>query len=203
MKTYLLVIGLLVALLGVIVWQYTTIKDVKEERDAYRGNTQTLMGDLVRYQTKDSLNAVTVGELSLRLAELRQYREKDFDLINSLHTKNRDLQGLTTTQLETIYRLRGSVRDSIVYVDNIITDTLRCLTIRDKWFDLDGCVDRNREFTGQFVNRDSLIYIETIQYKRFLGFLWKTKRVKDRKQDIVSKNPNTDIIGAEFITIRN
>lgn len=58
------------------------------------------------------------------------------------------------------------------------------------------------EFTGTFENRDSLLVAETVKYKRFLGFLWKTSKVKDRKVDVVSKNPHTKILGVEFTTIR-
>ena len=57
------------------------------------------------------------------------------------------------------------------------------------------------EFTGTFVNRDSVLIVATVQYKRFLNFLWKTKKVKNREIDIISKNPHTKIMGVEYIEI--
>ena len=54
-------------------------------------------------------------------------------------------------------------------------------------------------FSGTLEVRDSLLVVETVQRKRFLGFLWKTKRVKSREIDVVSKNPYTDIVGVESI----
>lgn len=208
MKKYIYIALAFVVLLGVIGWQFTALKKVKEERDIYKNNTTTLLNDVITYKIKDSLNAIQVGELSLRLSEFKKYRSEDAELIKSLQIKNRDLQGVSKAQLQTIYKLQGQVRDSIVYVKGdtetiIRTDTLRCLTIKDKWFDLHGCINKQNAFSGNFESRDSLIYVETVKYKRFLGFLWKTKKIKDRKQDIVSKNPNTKIIGAEFITIRD
>lgn len=208
MKKYIYIAIAFAVLLAVIGWQFMSLKKAKEERDIYKNNTTTLLNDVTTYKTKDSLNAVQVGELSLRLSEFKKYRSEDAELIKSLQTKNRDLQGVSKTQLQTIYKLKGQVRDSIVYVKGdtetiIRTDTLKCLTIKDKWFDLNGCIDKQNAFNGNFESRDTLIYVETVKYKRFLGFLWKTGKIKDRKQDIVSKNPHTKIVGAEFITIRD
>lgn len=207
MKKYIYLIIAFAVLLAVIGWQSMSLKKAKEERDIYKNNSTTLLNDVTAYKTKDSLNAVQVGELSLRISEFKKYRSEDAELIKSLQTKNRDLQGVSKAQLQTIYKLKGQVRDSIIYVKGdtetiIRTDTLKCLTIKDKWFDLNGCIDKQNAFNGNFESRDSLIYVETVKYKRFLGFLWKTSKIKDRKQDIVSKNPHTKIVGAEFITIR-
>lgn len=208
MKKYIYIAIIIAVLLTVIGLQFRWLSNAKKERDIYKNNTTTLLKDVTTYKTKDSLNAVQVGELSLRLSEFKKYRSEDAELISSLQTKNRDLQGVSKAQLQTIYKLQGQVRDSIVYVKGDTetitrTDTLRCLIIKDKWFDLNGCIDKQNTFSGNFESRDSLIYVETVKYKRFLGFLWKTSKIKDRKQDIVSKNPNTKIIGAEFITIRD
>ena len=70
----------------------------------------------------------------------------------------------------------------------------------DAWFDFDGILTHD-EFTGTLSNRDSLVVAESVKYRRFLGFLWKTKRVKDRRVDVVSKNPHTSIMGVEYVVI--
>ena len=181
--------------------QHAKIKRLTDERDKYRSNTEALLADVERYQTKDSLNAVTVGVLQLKLSEFEKYRADDA-LIKTLQTKNRDLQAVTTAQLQTINELRGTVRDSIVYLPgDTVTTVLRCVDITDPWFELHGCATPAGNFTGTFVNRDSLLIAATVKYKRFLGFLWKTRKVKNRKIDAVSKNPNTEILGVEYIEI--
>lgn len=203
MKKYIIIAAIALAVAAVVtIWvQRSRINTLTGERDKYRTNTETLLQEVSRYQTKDSLKAATVGELQLKLSEFEKYRAGDLELIKTLQTKNRDLQAVTTAQSQTIIKLRGSVRDSIVYRDNVIIDTLQCLDITDKWFDLHGCTNKRKEFTGTFTNRDSLLIAETVKYKRFLGFLWKTSKVKNRKIDVVSKNPATRILGVEFITI--
>lgn len=181
--------------------QQSRIKRLTAERDKYRNNTETLLQDVRTYQTKDSLNAAKVENLELKLSEYKKYRADDAALIKSLQTKNRDLQKVTTAQMETINELRANVRDSIVYLPgDTVTTILRCIEYSDKWVDFDGCIINNT-FSGKIITRDSLLITESVQYKRWLGFLWKTKRIKNREFDIVSKNPNSKITGFEVITI--
>ena len=182
--------------------QHVKIKRLTEERDRYRSNTEILLQDVKTYQTKDSLNAIKVGNLELSLAEYKKYRADDLALIKTLQTKNRDLERVTTTQMETINELRATVRDSVVYLPgDTVTTVLRCVDIVEPWFELHGCATPDGQFTGAHINRDSLLIAETVQYKRFLGFLWKTKKIKNREIDVVSKNPATKILGVEFVTI--
>lgn len=202
MKKYLILAAIILAVAAALWVQHAKIKRLTDERDKYRSNTEALLADVERYQTKDSLNAVTVGVLQLKLSEFEKYRADDAALIKTLQTKNRDLQAVTTAQLQTINELRGTVRDSIVYLQgDTVTTVLRCVDITDPWFELHGCATPAGDFTGTFVNRDSLLIAATVKYKRFLGFLWKTRKVRSRKIDAVSKNPNTDILGVEYIEI--
>lgn len=194
--------AVLVAFTTIIRLQYAQINSLTSERDKYRTNTETLLQLTKNYKTKDSLNAVTVGTLELKLSEFEKYRAADAALIKSLQTDNRDLQAITTTQTKTINELRGQVRDSIVYLSgDTVTTVLRCVDVVDKWFELHGCSTPAGEFTGKFINRDSLLIAATVKHKRFLGFLWKTRKIKNRKIDAVSKNPNTQLIGVEYIEI--
>lgn len=196
---YLILAVVLATTIGI---QRKRIQDIKADRDKYRSNTEALLQDVEHYQTKDSLNAVTVGILKLKVSEFEKYRADDAALIKTLQTKNRDLQNVTTAQLQTINELRGTVRDSIVYLPgDTVTTVLRCVDITDPWFELHGCATPAGEFKGTFTNRDSLLIAATVKYKRFLGFLWKTRKVKNRKIDAVSKNPNTEILGVEYIEI--
>lgn len=201
MKKYLIWAAIILAVAAAFWVQQSRIKRLTDERDKYRSNTETLLQDVRTYQTKDSLNAAKVGNLELKLSEYKKYRADDAALIKSLQTKNRDLQRVATAQMKTINELRANVRDSIVYLPgDTVTTVLRCIEYSDKWVDLDGCIINNT-FSGKIITRDSLLITETVQYKRWLGFLWKTKRIKNREFDIVSKNPHTKITGFEVITI--
>lgn len=204
MKKYLIwaAIAMVVAAVATIWVQRTKIEKLTDERNRYRGNTETLLQDVETYKTKDRLNAAKVGVLELKLSEFEKYRASDAELIKTLQTKNRDLQRVTTAQMETINELRANVRDSIVYLPgDTVTTVLRCIDIVEPWFELHGCTTPAGVFTGTHINRDSLLIAETVQYKRFWGFLWKTRKIKNREIDVVSKNPATRILGVEFVTI--
>lgn len=182
-----------------MMWQ---LRRVTRERDRYRRNTEVLAQEVEQYKTADSLHVARAGVLELRLSEFRRLRSRDAAMIASLKSRARDLENLTTSQMQTIVELRGRVRDSIIYRDRVAVDTLRCLDISDTWFDLHGCANKAGEFVGEFVNRDSLAVVETVKYRRFLGFLWRTKRIKERAVEVVSKNPHTQILHVESIVIR-
>lgn len=200
MKKYLIWAAIILAVAATFWAQHAKIKRLTEERDRYRSNTEILLQNAETYQTKDSLNAAKVGVLELKLSEFEKHRTSDAELIKTLQTKNRDLEAVTTAQMKTIIELRGTVRDSIVYLPGD-TVVLRCVDISDPWFSLKGCTTPDGEFTGTFINRDSILIAETVQYRRFLGFLWKTKKIKSREIDIISRNPHTKIIGIEYIEI--
>lgn len=193
---------MVVAAVATIWVQRTKIEKLTDERNRYRGNTETLLQDVETYKTKDSLNAAKVGVLGLKLSEFEKYRASDAELIKTLQTKNRELEAVTTAQMETITKLRGTVRDSVVYLPgDTVTTVLRCVDIVEPYFELHGCATPDGQFTGTHINRDSLLIVETVQYKRWLGFLWKTKKIKNREIDVISRNPHTKIMGVEYIEI--
>ena len=193
---------MVVAAVATIWVQRTKIEKLTDERNRYRGNTETLLQDVETYKTKDSLNAAKVGVLELKLSEFERYRASDAELIKTLQTKNRELERVTTTQMETINELRATVRDSVVYLPgDTVTTVLRCVDIVEPYFELHGCATPDGQFTGTHINRDSLLIVETVQYKRWLGFLWKTKKIKNREIDVISRNPHTKIMGVEYIEL--
>lgn len=199
------VIGIIIVLLsmgGTIQILRNKLQKANSEKELYIGNTHNLLDTLQTYRTKDSLNVASVGKLELTLSEYKKYRSEDLKLINSLKVDKKKLENITTTQTQTIYELSGSLRDSIVYRDNYIVDTLRCISIHNKWFDLTGCSNKLNEFSGRFENRDSLAIVNHVKQKRFLGFLWYYGK-KEHRVDVVSKNPNTQITGVEYTEIRD
>lgn len=199
---YIAIAAAILAVVAVIWGQSARITQLKDERNTYRTNTETLLLDVERYQTKDSLNAAKVGELELKLSEYERYRADDAALIRTLKAENKELQAVTTAQLETITELRGMVKDSIVYLPgDTVKVYVKCIDIVEPYIELHGCATPDNQFAGTIITRDSLLITEMVEYKRFWGFLWKTKQIKDREFDIVSRNPYTNIVGFEVVTV--
>lgn len=115
MKKYIIILSIIAILIAIISVQQRRINNISADRDSYRQNTEILLQDVKQYKTRDSLNAVKVGVLELKLSELKKYRANDMALIKTLQTKNRDLQAITTSQMQTIVDLQTNIRDSIIF----------------------------------------------------------------------------------------
>lgn len=189
---------LLAAILLFCAGQQRRIKQLSAERDRYAGNTAALLTDVEHYRVRDSLNAARVQSLELTVKEYERFRADDAALIKQLKQRNRDLAAVNKTQSQTIIDLRAVPRDTVVLVrDSIITPAV-AVHCGDAWYNFDGLLTKD-EFTGKMEHRDSLLLVESVRYKRFLW--WKTKRIKDRQLDCVSKSPHNSIIGLEYVVI--
>lgn len=200
MKKYLIIAAFVLAvIIGEIITE-KRIDRLTNERDRYAANTTALLSDVERYRVRDSLSAARVQALELTVKDYERFRADDAALIKELKQRNRDLSAVNKTQSQTIIDLRAVPRDTVVLVrDSIITPAV-AVHCGDAWFDFDGILTAD-QFTGKLTNRDSLLLAETVKYRRFLGFLWKTRKVEDRKLDVVSRNPHTTILNVEHVII--
>lgn len=199
MKKYLiLALGLCVTALAL---QRKALNRERMERQRYEGNTEVLLSDVERYKTSDSLNAARVRALELTAKEFRKYRKEDAELIKTLRTKNRELAQYVGVGTETEVRIETEVRDTVVLRDSVPVAS-RVVMFHDPWVTLHGTMEADI-FTGDIRVRDSLVVVEMVQRRRFLGFLWKTQKVKCRTWEVVSKCPYTRIKGAEVVTVRD
>ena len=197
MKKWLIVGAIFAALLVFVGFQQNAIDNLKQERNRYERNTESLLLDVAQYKTRDSLNAAKVGALELTIQEYERFRADDAQLIKTLQTKNRDLTAITASQSQTIMELSAVPRDTVIIRDSVAMPAVAVHT-GDAWYDFSGLLTKD-EFTGTLAVRDSLLLIESVQSKRCLFF--KTKKIKNRKLDVVSKNPHTKIVNCEHIVI--
>lgn len=201
MKKIIIILGVLVVVL-VAYFLNVRVSQLKHDRDTYKRNNAVLLNDVKYYRALDSLNAAKVGVLELSIQDYERFMKEDADLINKLKRKNEELQNFSKIQAETIIKIRAQVKDSLIYIPgDTAYQLIPCVSFRDSWTNIEACV-YNDTLIGDIQIRDSLILYETIIYKRFLSFLWKTKKIKERSFNIVSKNPYTEIKGVEVVSIR-
>lgn len=201
MKKIIIILGVLVVVL-VAYFLNVRVSQLKHDRDTYKRNNAVLLNDVKYYRALDSLNAAKVGVLELSIQDYERFMKEDADLINKLKRKNEELQNFSKIQAETIIKIRAQVKDSLIYIPgDTAYQSIPCVSFRDSWTNIEACV-YNDSLIGDIQIRDSLILYETIIYKRFLGVLWKTKKIKERSFNIVSKNPYTEIKGVEVVSIR-
>lgn len=197
---YLGAVALAVAIMvaSVITWQDKRIEGLRKERDRYAANADALMSEVKHYVVRDSLSAARVQSLELSLREYERYRAEDAAIIRELKGRNRDLAAVNETQTRTIIALSAVPKDTVVIVRDSVKVPAVSVHCGDAWYSFDGVLTGDA-FTGRMEHRDSLLLVETVKYKRFLW--WKTKRVKDRTLDAVTKSPHNTISGLEHVLI--
>ena len=205
MKNKLIIIlsAVTAILLVAIGIQTSAYKRSQEDVRVYRGNVDALMRDVETYRTKDSMSVAKAAALELRLSEFEDYCEEQKTLIKKLNIQKKELESIVTSQTEAIYELSGHATDSVIkYVDRVQTDTVTKIAYSDKWIDLDLLIKEDKAFEGRIATRDNLHVVENVEYKRFLGFLWHTSKVKKREVNVVSESPYSTITNVEYVEIR-
>jgi len=157
-----------------------------------KNNQQVLCGEITHYRTRANEAAASVIALQLRCDEFRKLRSEDAARIRSLGIKLRRLETLSSTAVETRAEVRTVIRDTV-----ILYDTLRIFSWRDEWISIDGHIARDSV-------RCSVTSIDTLRQtvhripRRFLFIPYGTKALR---QEIVSSNPHTKIVYAEYIEL--
>lgn len=152
--------------------------------------------ELQRYKVRDSLSAVRIHAVEMSLTDYKERHAKDLSIIKDSKAKLSELENALTAYTSTDVSVDMRAEDSIVI------DTLKCFSKSTEWYSLQGCVNLNNDTVSAHLTTHDVLHIsETVTYKRFLGCLWKTRRVKSRKVDVVCENPNTVIIDFDFVHI--
>lgn len=192
--------------LAVIAYGYIALNRLQEKNAILQNNHDILLisnskarAMLQSYKVQDSLKAVKISALLLTIDDYERYRSSDAALLKKLQIDKDDLQRIVLAQAETINAFETALRDTTLVIDSsqVIAQTFN---YRSTWTDVSGIISKD-SIALSIANRESLQIVETVKYKRFLGFLWKTNRVKRRDLDIISKNPNTSILNVDYIHI--
>mgnify|MGYP006907959297 CR=1 FL=1 len=199
MKQTIYFAGISAILIAIICFQFNRINIIKSDRDLYKQNMNSALTECVVWKTKDSLSVAKNNTLTLRIAELEKYRKSDLKTIESLKKKNEDLDNLIKNASNTEIKIITEVRDSIIYVDSLY-NTIRVFNWSDNWAKVNGEIYKN-EVAINISNKDSLFISAVTIHKRFLGFLWKTKKIKEQNVYAISKNPHTTIENIEYYVI--
>ena len=190
-------------ILGLIVAVFLLAQcssNLKQERDDYKRNMDAALTECVTWKTKDSLSAAKNDILELRMSELEKYRAEDLATIKSLKKKNESLNQLVKENAETKIEIKTVVKDSIIYLPDT-SKIVKAIDWEDPWAEFHAVID-DEDFDATLTNRDSLLVGTATEYKRFLGFLWKTNKIKSQSVYVTSKNPHTVIQDVEAYTIK-
>ena len=192
MKTKITLIGIICALVIFIIIMFKQNNIISQDRDLYKRNMNSALIECVKWKTKDSLSAAKNATLNLKISELERYRNDDISQINQLKKKNEELNNLIKNSSKTEIKIITQLKDTVIY-----KDTVKYFNWNDNWTSVKGLIQKDIVDLN-INNSDSLVISVATKYKRFLGFLWKTKKIKDQNVYVVSKNPHTTITNIEY-----
>lgn len=175
---------------------YISFSHLKNENKRLKANQETLLDSVKSFKISDSLKAITVGNLELSLRQYKKYHADDAILIKQL--KGQKPEVIIRPGIQTEYKIRTELKDSIIY-----KDTLKTILYKSKWNYVNGFINRDT-INLKIINYDELLITECLQKKKFLFFKLPISifGYKRKALNVVSKNPNTKIISAEYITIK-
>ena len=175
---------------------YISFNNLKNENKRLKANQETLLDSVKSFKVSDSLKAIAVGNLELSLKQYKKYHADDAILIKQLKGQKPEIAIKPSIQTE--YKVRTELKDSIIY-----KDTLKTILYKSKWNYISGFVDKDT-INLNIINYDELLITESLQKKKFLFFRLPISifGYKRKVLNVISKNPNTKITSAEYITIK-
>ena len=195
MTKYLLFIILILAVfLAVSVKSY---QDIRTDRNRLSDNQRTLLTDIEFYQTKDSLSAASVERLILTNREFQKYAGELEKTVEELNLKVKHLQSASQSATETKYLIKTEIRDSIIILPGK-TDTLNCINYQDPYLTFSGSIN-GKQFSGLIQSRDTIIQLIHRVPRRFWFIRWGTKGIR---QEVISRNPHSQISYTEYIKLK-
>ncbi len=204
MKKYLYIALAIILLASGIIGliQQSQIKSLKSENSRLESNQSALMSDVVRYKTKDSLNAISVSVLTLKKDEVEAHRADLIKQVDNLNIKLKRVESINNTLLSTNVDLKAKLQDStrVVYRDSIaILDSIRCFRFSDKYISVIGCIDKNDSVDFHLGTTIKINQIVHRVPKQFWFIKYGTKAIQ---QEITVDNPYTRIDYSEYINLK-
>ena len=194
MSKYLIyVIAVLALAVGALYWQ---LDKTKAEKNRLYSNQEALLSDVEFYKTEADNNAASVQKLELSKSELEKHCEDLTKTVKDLNIKISRIQSASTTVTQSDYKIVTVVKDSIVYRDKPVT--LQAINFKDPWIDMAGVIDRG-VFSGNISTRDTLVQVIHRVPKKFWFIKYGTKAIR---QEIVTKNPHSNIVYTEYIELK-
>ena len=195
MKKYLLLYAVAVTAL----FAFTYRRYHAENRRLVQ-NQSALAADVAHYRTRAGQEAASAQVLRLRCGEFEALRAADAEEIRRLGLKIRRLEASARAVTATEAAIRTPLRDTVVIRlrDSLpVRDSVRLFRWSDAWVTVEGRIGRDSA-ECRIRSVDTLRQVVHRIPRRFLFIRWGTKALR---QEIVSANPHTRIVHAEYVKI--
>lgn len=191
-----LIITLIIAFLAIAI-EFIVIDNLRQERDRYKANQAALLSDVEHYKTESGKNAASVQKLTLTNKELKKNYDDIVQTAKDLRLDVKRLQSVSNTSTENKVEVKVPIHDTIIIKDGVV-DKLSTFDWKDPWTDVMGII-QNDSVDLNIQTYDTIVqFVHRIPHK-FLFFKWGCKAIR---QEIVSKNPHTNIVYTNYIELK-
>ncbi|MDR0864944.1 MAG: hypothetical protein LBO74_08435 [Candidatus Symbiothrix sp.] len=190
----------IIALAGSLLFLAGSLKNcqnIKDDRDRLSNNQRALFEDATLYRTKDSLSAASVEKLTLAKNELEKYNSELVQTVKDLGIKVKRLESASTTIAQTEIDIVAPVKDTTIIV-NAEPIPAKVFNWQDNWVSVSGII-QEEEISCHVQSIDTLIQIVHRIPKQFWFIKWGTKAIR---QEILCKNPHSQIVYTEYIELK-
>lgn len=163
-----------------------------DEISRLRNNCEALSSETKFYKTRLGESAASVMALQLDLDEYREQHERDLKRIRSLNVRLRRVESVAKTATKSEVEFVAPRFDTV-----ILHDTLSLFRWNDAWTHIEGTI-RGEEVECKVESVDTLYQVIHRVPHRFWFIRYGTKAIR---QEIVSSNPHTRIVYAEYIEL--
>lgn len=171
-------------------------KSIQNERDRLSDNQRALLEDVTLYRTKDSLSAASVEKLTLKKNELEKYNVELAQTVKDLGVKINRLESASRQVTQTRIDVTVPIKDTVI-IENATPVPAKAFDWKDSWVSVSGVIN-NDTVSCKVASIDTLMQAVHRVPKKFWFIRWGTKAIR---QEIVSKNPHTQIIYTEYVEL--
>ena len=161
-----------------------------------RNNNEALSSENSLYRTRLNESAASVAALQLEIDEYKEQRARDIAHIKALGVRLRRVESVATSATQSEIEISAPLHDTI-YVEKILPDTVSIFRWSDDWVRIEGTI-RNGLAECRIESVDTLRQVIHRVPRRFLFFRYGTKAIR---QEIISSNPHTRIVYADYIEL--
>lgn len=167
---------------------------VRAESERRAHNESVLRDSIVHYRTRLNAEAASVEALRLKCREFERLRAEDARRIRDLGLRLQRIETISKTSVATGVEVCTEVLNE---PDSVSGDTLRRFSWSDCWVTVEGsiCGDTAR---CRVTSTDTILQTVHRVPRKFLFIRYGTKAIR---QEIVSTNPHTRIVSAEYIEL--
>ena len=163
-----------------------------DEISRLRSNCEALSTQTKFYQTRLGESAASVMALQLDLDEFREQHKRDLKRIRSLDVQLRRVESIAKTATKSEVEFIAPRCDTV-----ILHDTLSLFRWNDAWTRVEGAI-RGNDVECKVESVDTLHQVIHRVPHRFWFIRYGTKAIR---QEIISSNPHTRIVYAEYIEL--